>query len=214
MHRRLQRRIVLHGGVRPAGHQRIERAVGERKADVARGVVLRRLCFRHARRQPQIGFRRHRVEQRLAMDEMVVERAVRDADFFGHLAQAQALMAVLRHQTGGGLERVGSDISVAIGRAARFCGHASSYKAVTPDATASCRGPVSWARALDAMPAAGKHLGRAASTIGIQRLTNGDHGRQDCHHRVAVRPELRQAEYGRRRAGCHRHDPVKDQVPN
>ena len=53
MHRCLQRRIVLQGGVRPACHQRIERAVGERKADIARRVVLRCLRFRHACRQPR-----------------------------------------------------------------------------------------------------------------------------------------------------------------
>ena len=43
VHGLLQRRIVLHRGVRPARHQRIERAVGEREADISGGVVLRRL---------------------------------------------------------------------------------------------------------------------------------------------------------------------------
>src|SRR5262245_26196332 len=124
VHRRLQRRVVLHGGVRPTGHQHIDRAVGEREADIARGVFLRCLRLRDARRQPQIGLRRDSVEQRLAMDKMVVERAVRDADLLGHLAQAEAFMAVLRHEASGGLQRFGPEIAVAIGRPARLCAHA------------------------------------------------------------------------------------------
>ena len=51
-------------------------------------------------------------EQRLAMDKMVVERAVRDADLLGHLAQAQTFMAVLCHEASSGLQRFGPETSV------------------------------------------------------------------------------------------------------
>jgi len=45
VNRALQRRIVLHGAVGPAHHQRINRAVGECEPHMNGGVVFRRLGF-------------------------------------------------------------------------------------------------------------------------------------------------------------------------
>src|SRR5260370_772225 len=70
---------------------------------------------------------------------MIVERAVRDADGVGDLAQTQALMAGLGHPTIGGLEGCSSQIAMAIGRPARFWRHAPSYKATGQNATAGIR---------------------------------------------------------------------------
>src|SRR5206468_1153349 len=67
----------------------------------------------------------------------IIERAVRDADGLRHLAQAERLMAALRDQARGGLQRRLLQIAMAIGRPARFCGHAPSYKGGPPNATAS-----------------------------------------------------------------------------
>src|SRR5258708_24422404 len=70
---------------------------------------------------------------------MIVERAGRDADGVGDLAQTQALMAGLGHPTIGGLEGCSSQIAMAIGRPARFWRHAPSYKATGQNATAGIR---------------------------------------------------------------------------
>src|SRR5260370_34246168 len=67
---------------------------------------------------------------------MIVERAVRDADGVGDLAQTQAFMAGFGHPTIGGLEGCSSQIAMAIGGPARFWRHAPSYKATGQNATA------------------------------------------------------------------------------
>src|ERR1700731_2437590 len=66
---------------------------------------------------------------------MIVERAMRDADGVGNLAQAQPFMAGLRHQAGGGLDCGGLQVAVAIGRSARFWRHVPSYKGQRRNAT-------------------------------------------------------------------------------
>ena len=59
------------------------------------------------------------------MGKVIVQRAMRDADGFCDLAQAERLVAALRHQASGGPQRRLFQIAVAIGRPARFLGHAS-----------------------------------------------------------------------------------------
>src|SRR5258708_30446767 len=70
---------------------------------------------------------------------MIVERAVRDADGVGDLAQTQAFMAGLSHPTIGGPEGCSWQIAMAVGGPARFWRHALSYKATGQNATAGIR---------------------------------------------------------------------------
>src|SRR5258708_31173172 len=67
---------------------------------------------------------------------MIVERAVRDADGVGDLAQTQAFMAGLGHPTIGALEGCSWQIAMAVGGPARFWRHAPSYKATGQNSTA------------------------------------------------------------------------------
>ena len=94
----------------------------------------------HPEAESRVGVGGDRVQQGLAILEVIVERTVRDADGIGDLAQAQLFMTALCHQSKSGFEGRGFQIAVAIGGPARFCCHAPSYKATGQNATVRTRG--------------------------------------------------------------------------